>query len=76
MVDETILNLVIRKFLTSPRQPGYLNKPEYAHMQERNKELYLTSAYFRSSWAWRKLQSYVANFFDDTKKFFCCGLPY
>lgn len=76
MVDETILNLVLRKFLTSPRQPGYLNKPEYEHMQERNKEIYMSSAYFKSSWAWKKLQAYVVNFFDDTKKYFCCGLPY
>jgi len=76
MVDETILNLVIRKFLTSPRQPGYLNKPEYSHLQERNKEIYMSSAYFKSSWAWKKLQAYVANFFDDSKRYFCCGLPY
>lgn len=76
MVDETILNLVLRKFLTSPRQPGYLNKPEYENMQERNKEIYMSSAYFKSSWAWKKLQAYVVNFFDDTKRYFCCGLPY
>ncbi len=76
MVDETILNMVIRKFLTSPRQPNYLNKPQYAHLQERNKEIYMSSAYFKSSWAWKKLQAYVLNFFDDTKKYFVCGLPY
>ena len=76
MVDETILNMVIRKFLTSPRQPNYLNKPEYSNLQERNKEIYMSSAYFKSSWAWKKLQSYVLNFFDDTKKYFVCGLPY
>ena len=76
MVDENILNMVIRKFLTSPRQPKYLNKPEYAHLQERNKEIYMSSAYFKSSFAWKKLQAYVVNFFDDTKKYFVCGLPY
>ena len=76
MVDENILNMVIRKFLTSPRQPGYLNKKEYSHLQERNKEIYMSSAYFKSSWAWKKLQAYVVNFFDDTKKYFVCGLPY
>lgn len=76
MVDETILNLVIRKFLTSPRQPKYLFKPEYAHLKERNKEIYMSSAYFKSSWAWKKLQAYVVNFFDDTKKYYVCGLPY
>lgn len=76
MVDETVINTVLRKFLTSPRQPKYLRKPEYAHLQERNKEIYMSSAYFKSSWAYKKAQSYTLNFFDDTKKYFICGLPY
>lgn len=76
MVDETVINTVLRKFLTSLRQPKYLRKPEYAHLQERNKEIYMSSAYFKSSWAYKKAQSYTLNFFDDTKKYFICGLPY
>ena len=76
MVDETVINTVLRKFLTSPRQPKYLQKPEYTHLQERNKEIYMSSAYFKSSWAYKKAQSYTLNFFDDTKKYFICGLPY
>lgn len=76
MVDENIINMVLRKFLTSPRQPKYLNKPEYAHLTERNKELYASSTYFKSSWAYKKAQSYTLNFFDDTKKYFIVGLPY
>ncbi|MBQ0035587.1 MAG: terminase family protein [Firmicutes bacterium] len=76
MVDETVINTVLRKFLTSPRQPKYLRKPEYAHLQERNKEIYMSSAYFKSSWAYKKAQSYTLNFFDDTKKYFIVGLPY
>lgn len=76
MVDETVINTVLRKFLTSPRQPKYLRKPEYAHLQERNKEIYMSSAYFKSSWAYKKAQSYTLNFFDHTKKYFICGLPY
>lgn len=76
MIDDTILNTVLRKFLTSPRQPKYLNRPEYAHLQERNKEIYMSSAYFKSSWAYKKAQSYTLNFFNDRKKYFICGLPY
>lgn len=76
MVDETVLNTVLRKFLTSPRQPKYLNKPEYKHLQERNKEIYMSSAYFKSSWAYKKAQSYTLNFFDDKKKYMIVGLPY
>lgn len=76
MVDESVLNTVLRKFLTSPRQPKYLENPEYRHLQERNKEIYMSSAYFKSSWAYKKAQSYTLSFFDDKKKYFICGLPY
>lgn len=76
MIDENILNTVLRKFLTSPRQPKYLNKPEYAHLQERNTEIYMSSAYFKSSWAYEKAKDYTLNFFNDKRKYFICGLPY
>lgn len=76
MVDVDIINKVIRKFNTAPRQPKYLNKPEYAHLVERNKEFYLSSAWFKSHWSFSKLQAYFKNMTDDTKRYFCCGLPY
>lgn len=76
MVDLDIINTVLRKFLTAPRHPNYLNKPEYAHLSERNKEIYMSSCWLKSHWSWEKAQAYVLNFFDDTKKYFICGLPY
>lgn len=76
MVDLNIINTVLRKFLTSPRQPGYLNKPEYKHLEERNCELYMSSAWYKQHWSYRKLQSYFINMLDDTKKYICVGLPY
>jgi len=76
MVDLNIINKVLRKFLTAPRQPKYLNKPEYAHMTERNKEMYLSSAWFASHWSFEKLKSYATNLLDDARKYFICGLPY
>ena len=76
MVDKKVVDSVIREFLKAPRHPKYLDKPEYAHLIERNKELYLSSAYFKSSWAYTKAQTYTANFFSDKQKYFICGLPY
>ena len=32
MVDLNTINTVLRKFLTTSRMPGYLSKPEYAHL--------------------------------------------
>ncbi len=76
MIDETIMNTVLRKFLTSPRQPRYLNNPEYKHLRERNKEIYMSSCWFKSSWAYKKAIGYTRSFFDDKRKYFICGLPY
>lgn len=76
MVDLNIINTVLRKFLTAPRTPGYLDNPKYKHLAERNCELYMSSAWFKSHWSFQKLQAYFANMLDDTKRYFCCGLPY
>lgn len=76
MVDLEVINTVLRKFLTAPRSPGYLNKQEYSHLIERNKEIYMSSAWLKSHWSWEKARAYTLAFFDDTKKYFICGLPY
>ena len=76
MVDINIINTVLRKFLTAPRTPGYLSKKEYEHLAERNSEIYMSSAWFKSHWSYDKLKAYFANMLDDTKRYFCCGLPY
>jgi hypothetical protein len=76
MVDKTILDTVLRKFLSSPRHPAYLDKKEYKHLQERNKEIYLSSCWMKDHWSWEKAQAYTMNFFDDKKKYWICGLPY
>ena len=44
MVSKDTIDTVLRRFLTAPRMPGYLHKKEYAHLKERNKEIYLSSA--------------------------------
>lgn len=76
MIDLDIINKVLRKFLTAPRQPKYLNNPEYAHLQERNKEIYLSSSWYKIHWSWGKLQAFYKSMTDATKNYFICGLPY
>lgn len=76
MVDLNVINTVLRKFLTAPRNPKYLNKKEYKHLAERNKEIYMSSCWFKSHWSFEKAKAYCANLVNDTKKYFICGLPY
>ena len=76
MVDLDTINTVLRRFLTAPRQPNYLNNPKYSHLLERNKELYMSSAWYKSHWSFEKAKAYTVNMLDETKKYFICGLPY
>jgi len=75
MVKLDVIKNVLRRFLATPRQPKYLNKPQYAHLQEQNKELYISSSWFKHHWSWDKFKS-VAKMMTEGKKYFCCSLPY
>lgn len=76
MVDLNIINTVLRRFLTAPRQPGYLSKPEYSHLIERNKEIYASSCWYSSHWMMDKIKAYFINMMSGAKKYFICSLPY
>lgn len=79
MLDLNVINMILRKFLSTPRQPGFKKKPEYKNNKkytERNKEFYLSSAWYVAHWSYKKMLSYVGNFLDTSKKYFLCGLPY
>lgn len=76
MVDLNTINTVLRKFLSAPRHPGYLDNPKYEHLYERNKEVYMSSAWMVNHWSYEKAKTYTANMLSDGKKYFICSLPY
>lgn len=76
MVSLDVITTVLTKFLTAPRQPGYLSKPEYSHLKERNKQIYMSSCWYQAHWSYDQAKSYTANLLDERKKYFICGFPY
>lgn len=76
IVDPDTVTKILQPMLSAPRQPGYLSKPEYKDMQERNCELYLTSAKQTWNWMYKYLQTSLVNMLDSNKRYFCCDLPY
>ena len=76
MIDSDIINGVLRRFLTAPRNPAYLDLPQYSHLKEENKEMYTGSAYMKSHWAYSKANDYFKHMLDDKKKYFVFCLPY
>lgn len=81
MVDINVINTVLRKFQTATRHPKYLDKPEYEHLLqnedelEDNKQIYLSSAFYKSSHAWDRFNDYFDAMING-RSYFLCGLPY
>ena len=76
MVEQKIVDTVLKPMNSSPRQPGYLSKPEYAHLQEMNKEMYMSSAWYCASEMFEKVKAYTANMLNPELNYFICDLPY
>ncbi len=75
MIPESAINEVLRRFLSDERHPPYIDNPEYAHIKERNKEIYLTSAWFKDHWSYKKVEDFYAKMVQ-AGPYFVCGLPY
>lgn len=76
MIKKEILDTVLRKFLTTPRHPGYLDKPEYKDMPiERTKEIYASSCWYEAHWLYQHVRTYVENMLRG-RSYFCCAMPY
>lgn len=76
LVSQKIVDTILRPMNAAPRQPGYLSKPEYAHLQEMNKEFYLSSAFYSASEMYEKVKAYTANMLNANLNYFVCDLPY
>lgn len=76
MIDKEVINMVLKRFLTDSRHPGYLDNPKYGNMLERNKQLYLSSSWFKTHWSWEQCKDYFSMMLDTDKKYFCGCFPY
>ncbi len=76
LVPQKIVDTILRPMNAAPRQPGYLNNPEYAHLKEMNKEFYLSSAFYAASEMYEKVKSYTANMLNPKLNYMVCDLPY
>lgn len=76
LVSQKIVDTILRPMNAAPRQPGFLNKPEYAHLKEMNKEFYLSSAFYSASEMFEKVKAYTANMLNPNLNYLVCDLPY
>ena len=76
LIKLDVINSVLKQFLTNPRKPPFLDKPEYEdYPLESNMEIYLSSAYLKVHWSYEKFILALNRMLDD-KKAFACSIPY
>ena len=79
MVDKDTIDTVLKRFLSSPRQPNYLNLSEHKgnpELLESNIEIYMSSCWYKSHWSFEKSKAYTVNLLGGRKGYFVCALPY
>lgn len=80
MVQKDVIDTILRKFLTQRRMPRYSEltkqQKEIEYKKERNKTIYLSSAYFTDHWSYTKCTDTFKFMLDPTRRDFVCGLPY
>lgn len=79
MVDNSIIKDVLQPMAAVPRQPAFLDREPYCHDKEKymesNKEIYMSSAYYKSHWSYEAGLTYLDSFLKG-REYFICGLPY
>lgn len=80
MLKKDIVDTVLRKFLTQRRMPKYseLSSEErnIEYGKEKNITMYLSSAWWKDSWAFTKCTDTCQAMLDENRHQFVCGLPY
>lgn len=80
LISKDVIDTVLRKFLTLRRMPRYSELTKEQRIQEyakeRNKTLYLSSAYFTDHWSFTKCMDTFRSMLDPKRRDFVCGLPY
>ena len=78
MIDFKVYQSVLRRFLAPSRQPQFMNKAEYREYPlERNKEIFLTSAWYRFHWCYDRYKMFYNNMASGNKTgYSLIALPY
>ena len=69
------LTKILQPFLQVVRQPKYLQNPKYSHLQEENKQIYASSAWYADHWSYDLYKDYVEKMLIGESSF-VCNLPY
>lgn len=76
LIDKKTIQEVLIPMLNVVRTPPFTFKPEYKnHPKEENKTVYISSAWYKTHWAWDEFKSFFKNMLDG-KSYFVADTPY
>lgn len=75
LMDEEMVEKVLIPTTTGTRQPEYLKNPEYSHLIEENKQIYLSSAGYKFHWGYKKFK-YIFDKMLKGDDAFACSIPF
>lgn len=75
LITKETIDQILRPFLNVNRTPPYLANPKYKHLSEENKEIYISSAWYKNHWIWDSFKSYL-NGMVAGKDYFVAVLPW
>lgn len=75
LIPKKTIDEVLLPFLNVNRTPPYLSKEKYKHLIEENKEIYISSCWYKNHEMWTSFKTYFNNMLDG-KGFFVAVLPY
>jgi len=78
MIDFKVYITVLRRFLAPSRMPQFMHLPDYKEYPlERNKEIFLTSAWYKFHWCYDRYKMFYNNFASGEKTgYSIIALPY
>lgn len=80
MISKDTVDDVLDKFLNYRRMPLYseltVEERNKEYDKEKNITMYLSSAYFKESWAYTKCMDIYDAMFSGKRRHFICGFPY
>lgn len=75
LINKGILDSVLSPFLYSRQRP-FLQKPQYKHLIEEPKEIYISSAWYKSEWIWAELKKFVSMHYRGNDRVNFLGFDY
>ena len=76
LIDKKDIDGSLKPILNVPRIPAFMLKPQYKdYPREKNIEIYISSAWYKSHWIWAEFESFLKSMMTNGKSFVAC-IPY